>query len=163
MQIYNDLAKLNISYDRVKEVQWTKLRVISGVLNQDNIEKMVAVAKKQTTVQLIEFVKGIKNKGKKLTGPADPTKTKVLSFKVHGDQDATVQAALEKAKEQGNTTVATVALEYICLDFLGSSKASLAEQLKQVGLDKAIEAFQAAFPEAELTLGLPAPEDAQAA
>ena len=159
VQIYNDLAKLNISYDRVKDVQWTKLRTISGVLNQDNIEKMVAIAKKQTVVQLIETVKGIKNKGKKLTGPADPTKTKVLTFKVHGDQDKTIVAALEKAKEAGNTAVATVALEYICLDFLGSSKASLTEQLKQVGLDKAIEAFQAAFPEAELTLGLPAPED----
>jgi hypothetical protein len=161
VQIYNDLAKLNIAYDRVKEVQWTKLRTISGTLNQDNIEKMVALAKKQTVVQLMETVKNIKNKDKKLTGPSDPTKTKVITFKVHGDQDKTIAAALDKAKEAGGTTVATVALEYICLDFLGSSHTSLVEQLKHVGLDKAIEAINSAFPDVELALSMP--EGAEAA
>ena len=159
VQIYNDLAKLNISYERVKDVQWTKLRTVSGVLTQDNIEKMVAIAKKQTVVQLIETVKGMKNKDKKLTGPTDPTKTKVITFKVHGDQDKTIAAALEKAKELGNTNTATVALEYICLDFMGSSKASLVEQLKQVGLDAALVAFNAAFPDASLSLALPEGEE----
>ena len=155
VQIYNDLAKLNISYERVKEVQWTKLRTISSVLTQDNIEKFVALAKKQTVVQLIETVKAIKNKDKKLTGPADPNKTKVITFKVHGDQDKVIEAAIEKAKEIGGTKVATVALEYICQDFLGSSKASLVEQLKAVGLDRAIEAVNEAFPDSELQLVLP--------
>jgi hypothetical protein len=161
IQIYNDLAKLNISYERVKEIQWTKLRTISGVLTQDNIEKMVAVAKKQTVVQLVETVKNMKNKDKKLSGAEDPSKTKVVTFKLHGNQEAVIQAALEKAKEVGNTTVATQALEYICLDFMGSSKASIMEQLKQVGIDKAIEAFGEAFPDASLSLVLP--EEAKAA
>lgn len=155
VQIYNDLAKLNIAYDRVKEVQWTKLRTISGVLTQDNIEKMVAVAKKQTVVQLIETVKAMKNKDKKLTGPEDPGKTEVMTFKTHGGQKEVILAALAKAKEIAGTQVATMALEHICNDFLGSSKASLVEQLKQVGLDKALEALSEAFPETNFAITVP--------
>jgi len=157
VQIYNDLSELNISYDRVAGVQWTKLRTISGVLTQDNIEHWVKLASKQTVIQLVQTVKNYKDKmkGKALTGPEDPMTTKVMTFKVHGDQDKTIQAALEKAKESANTKVATVALEYICIDFLGNSKASLVAQLQQVGLDKAIEAINAAFPDATLALEMP--------
>lgn len=160
VQVYNDLAKLNISYDRVKEVPWTKLREISGVLTHDNIEKWVAAAKKSTVVQLIETVKAHKNKNKQVTGETEAKMTKRISFLVHGDQDATINAAIAKAKEVGNTDVATSALEYICLEFMGSSKSSLKEQLQKAGLDKALEVFEAAFPDVTLTADMPQKEAA---
>jgi hypothetical protein len=54
------------------------------------------------------------------------------------------------------TEVDTVALEFICLDFLGTAKAAdLPTLLGSSGLEATLEAFEQAFPEVELTVGVP--------
>ena len=43
------------------------------------------------------------------------------TFKFHEDQVKTVDAAIEKAKKSSNTPHDSVALEYICQDYMGGS------------------------------------------
>jgi hypothetical protein len=44
------------------------------------------------------------------------------------------------------------AFEHICLDYLGGAEKPLPEVLKTMGLDEAVKVFEAAFPEAKLTI-----------
>ena len=81
-----------------------------------------------------------------------------MSFKVHTDQKATIDAAIEKAKSQSGTAAGTVALEFICLDFMGG--ASLAERLKKAGPEAAFKAIEAAFPSYNVEVTMPEEEAA---
>ncbi len=56
-----------------------------------------------------------------LDGPT-ASKRKTLTFKPHDDQFQTIKAALDKCKQESGTKHDTVALEYICLDYLSPAK-----------------------------------------
>jgi len=149
--IYNHLAESKIPWDKVKHIGWTKLKEIAEVLTVDNVDEWVKVAQSQTTIQLIETVKAHKQKGssKAIDDQASKVVT-TITFKVHEDQKETIKSAIAKAKENTGTTVDTAALEFICLDYLGSM--SVAERLKAMGIEAAVEALEKAFPEATITV-----------
>jgi hypothetical protein len=156
--IYNGLVESGIPWDEVKSLGWTKLKEIVPVLTKANVKAWVKTALKQTTLQLIETVKShvAAEAQKKLgndgaTEPSLPVTTK--TFKVHSDQKATIEAALAKAKQIASTTFDTVALDFICLDYLGGTgtHASVAGQLQNLGIDAALKAFEEAFPNVALT------------
>jgi hypothetical protein len=123
-------------------------------------------------VQLIESVKAWKKKeaakaanGSDDTeeGETEPTpEVTVKTFKVHADQKKTIDAALDKAKKASGTTVDTVALEFICLDYLaGGETKPLDKQLAGLDLEKAIAVFEKAFPQTSLEVTVE--EEAEAA
>jgi hypothetical protein len=93
-----------------------------------------------------------------------------MTFKLHGDQKDVIRAALEKAKEIGDTQNDTVALEYIATQFLAPPSIqpaaqsvavvqvdgqSMPEVFKQAGYMAVLEAFEAAFPDIELSVNIP--------
>jgi hypothetical protein len=61
-------------------------------------------------------------------------------------------AASARCKEKTGTDVDTVALQHICLDFMGGHLEGTASVLAQIGMEKALEAFAEAFPSANLSL-----------
>ena len=148
IQCYTALANGGIPFAKVKDLGWTKLAIIAGLINSDNIDHWVGVAKAQNALTLKETVK--KAKSADLTGElsnegGDTTSVKSLTFKPHSDQEVTIDAALKKAMDAANTEHKTVALEYICMDYLGS--ATHVSKLKAMGIEKAAEALAEAFPE----------------
>lgn len=151
--IYNHLAESKVPWEKVKGIGWTKLKEIAEVLTVDNVDEWVKIAQSQTTLQLIETVKASKQKDnpKALEDQASKTVT-TITFKVHEDQKETVKAAIAKAKDDSGTTVDTAALEFICLDFLGGQ--SMADRLKKMGLEAALEAVEKAFPNTNISVEL---------
>lgn len=151
--IYNHLAESKVPWEKVKSIGWTKLKEIAELLTIDNVDEWVAIAKSQTTLQLIETVKASKQKDspKALEDQASKTVT-TITFKVHEDQKETVKAAIAKAKDDSGTTVDTAALEFICLDFLGGQ--SMSDRLKKMGLEAALEALEKAFPNTNISVEL---------
>jgi len=107
---------------------------------------MGTIAEQQNTITLIETVKNALSKDAPKT-LEDQTSEAVTTttFKVHDDQKATVEAALAKAKEQCGSTVSTVALEFMALDFLGGQ--SMKQRLQKMGSDAALAAVADAFPQ----------------
>ena len=115
----------------------------------------------------------------------DESKTvTTMSFKVHSDQKATIDAAIEKAKEASGTSVGTVALEFICLDYMGGqtldqrlaaagpvatgkiiakvfagNPESLAALMKELDIEAALNAIGTAAPYLNITV---APVDDEA-
>ena len=161
MQCYTALANGGIPFSKVKGLGWTKLAVIAPVINSDNIDHWVGVAKSQNVLTLKETIKA--HKAANLAGElsnegGDTTSVKSLTFKPHSDQEATIDAALKKAMDAANTEHKTVALEYICMDYLGA--ATLVSKLKAMGIEKAAEALSEAFPEWDI-LAAPAEKPAK--
>ena len=158
IRIYRSLLESGISWDKVKHLGWTKVKELAAVMTAENADEWIDIAEQQTALQLIETVKkSIAEDEGEAPGSA-PTKEVVnRSFKLHTDQRETVEAAIAKARELSGTSVDTVALEYICLEFLGgkhqpAKAVDLGEQLAKAGLDDALAAFEAAFPTVGLTL-----------
>ena len=159
--IYNSLVASGVAWEDVKEVGWTKLKEIAPVLTKANVKTWVKTAKKNSTLQLIEIVKAHVEAEKQKTigtqeggpevAPALPVTTK--TFKVHADQKKTIDEALSKAKEATKTEYDTVALEMICLDYLGGTgtSATVAGRLQKMGLEDALKAFEEAYPNVNLT------------
>ena len=167
IRIYNKLVDSGIPWDAVKSLGWTKLKEIVDVITKSNVKSWVKTAEKQTVLQLHETVAAhLKAEAQKASGEAgetEPAQTVVTkTFKLHADQKNTVDQALAKAKTAGNTTVDTVALEYVCLDFLGGTQtaSTISGKLQSLGIDEALKAFELAFPTWSLTAEQ---EEAQAA
>lgn len=151
ISIYNSLVESKVPWEKVKELGWTKLTLLAPVLTLDNVDDWVSIGKGQTVLQLAETIKASQNSDKALTdetssAPTTTTKT----FKVHSGQKETIEAAIVKAKEQAQTTVDTVALENICLDYLSSP--TLKQKLKDLGIEAAITLLTEVFPEADITV-----------
>ncbi len=126
--IYNTLVESGIPWDKVKDLGWSKLVKILPILNNENVDKWVKDAQSVTVLQLEELVKQAKANpgGQQIENQAKPVTT--MTFKLHDDQKETVKAAIAKAKEITGTSVDTVALEHIAIDFLNGAPKPVSEQ-----------------------------------
>ena len=155
IEIYTALSNSGIPWVEVKDVGWTKLLALAPVLTPENVKEWVEISSQQNTVTLLETVKAAKAKAAQtaLTDQSEaPKVVTTLTFKVHTDQKVNIDNALEKAKGVSGTEVATVALEYICLDYLGG--ATLAERMKKAGVENALKALEQAFPSMNFDVSL---------
>jgi hypothetical protein len=157
--IYNNLAESKVPWEKVADLGWTKLKEIAGVINNDNVDEWVKVAKAQNTLSLIETVKAhLQNNAPKALEDGSSSTVTTKTFKVHEGQKTVIEAALAKAKNDSGTVVDTVALEYICSDFLAAQ--TTAQKLKAMGIESALEALEKAYPNAKIDVEITEEEGA---
>ena len=147
IEIYNRLSNSGIPWVKVKDVGWTKLQIIASVLTIENVDEWVTVAGAQNTLTLTETVKNAKAKLAGASGALEDQTAKTvttMTFKVHSDQKAVIDAAIDKAKSTSGTTVSTAALEFIAQDYLGGQ--TLIQRAKTVGAEAWLKAAEEAFP-----------------
>jgi len=134
---YEALVEKQIPYEKVKELGWTKLKLIVPVLTLDNVDEWVAKAKTLNVVQLEAAVKA----GKGIEGDTSvKTSDNIVKVKLnfHADQAEAYSKAVAKAKGELGTEHDTVAVENIMLSYLGgnttiSQNGDLAAQMKAAG------------------------------
>jgi hypothetical protein len=165
VQIYRDLVESGVKWDDVKSVGWTKLKEIAHLLNEENVEEWVEKANSMTCLQLIETVKslgGTDEGGDDGAGDTGNTVT-TLTFKVHTDQKEIIEAAVAKQMKTSGTEYNTVALEYICQQFLenglgkGKGKGkqkTLKELMEEVGPDDTLNTFAALYPNIDIEVAV---------
>lgn len=132
IEIYTNLVEKQIPWDAVSSVGWTKLKDLSKVLTQKNVDAWVKRAEKLTVMQLQDVIRKSQNKG----GDASEKETSAvttMTFKLHPDQKDAIREALDKAKKESHTDVDTVALHNICQAYLGNS---IEMEIKGNGEDK---------------------------
>lgn len=163
ISIYNGLVESGVKWEQVKHLGWTKLKELSSILTSENVADWVAKAEEMTVLQLQEYIKA-QSAGSSVGGDEpttkDAKKTTTMTFKLHEDQKQTVKEALAKAKHETGTSVDTVALEHICLDFLGgqsklAKQPSLQEMMQGKSAEEVLLAFGEVFPDVELSATLP--------
>ena len=119
VQIYDGIDNSGVTWAKVKHIGWTKLRAIAGVLKPDNADHWIGIASKHTKAEIIELVRQhLSPSGVPKASSSKATHSK--TFKLHGDQIKTVNAAIEKRKTADNLTDDADALESICQDYLAS-------------------------------------------
>ncbi|MDH5184459.1 MAG: hypothetical protein OEX12_11280 [Gammaproteobacteria bacterium] len=155
IQIYNDLVNSGVSWDQVKVLGWTKLRDVSPHLNKDNVEHWIKVAEPLTVMQLQEYLKAQKNSGDPDgSGSTQTSDVSTMTFKVHSDQREIIDAAIEKAKEVGNTEFATVALQNICEQYVagstGKKSATLEQLMQDAGWEQVLGKFGELYPDVDI-------------
>ncbi len=174
VQIYNEVLEYKLDWDSIKHIGWTKLKTLLNpnlnLITAENVGQWIKKAEGMTVKQLEEAVKGASSGTQNATGHDPGKDITTMTFKLHGDQKAVIRAALEKAKEIGDTQYDTVALEYIATQFLATPSVqpaaqpaavvqveghSMLEVFKQAGYMAVLEAFEAAFPDIELSVEIP--------
>lgn len=163
--IYNGLVESGIKWEQVKHLGWTKLKELATLLTPDNVSEWVGLAENMTVLQLQEHIKAqTAGAAGKADAPSTDTteaqKTTTKTFKLHADQKETVEAALDKCKHETGTDVDSVALEHICLDYLGGDSVikklpTLKELMQGKSVEEVLEVFGEVFPEVELEATLP--------
>lgn len=118
------IRELGITAEEMKGVSWSALRHIAPILNSKNYKEWLDMARSTTHVALIEAVRSAKaENAEALPAPeADAEKPKMMNklFSLHPDQKATVDAALEKAKAEGNVDSTGAALDIIASAYTGA-------------------------------------------
>lgn len=167
INIYTSLIEAEIPYDKVAGIGWSKLKELASILTADNVDEWVKKAKKLNVPQLANLIAQTKkeaaageNEGATPSSNAASNIISTKTFKLHADQKETVEAAIEKAKKEGNTDTDTVALEYICLQYLNAKpvkgKAApvtekvLKDEIKKLGAESALEMVAELFPDVEI-------------
>lgn len=122
INIYDHLQESGIPYEKVKNLGWTKLKEIAPVINEENVDDWVDTAENMNNLQLMDEVKEFKQGETSDEDVAEKVKNAIKTkiFKLHQEQQEVVEEAIDAAKEACGTEFDSVALEYICLDFLGS-------------------------------------------
>lgn len=159
IEIYNCLVAAEIPWDKVSHLGWTKLVEVIKYLTADNIDEWMAQINGLTVDQIRELVhqktKASAAPGAGTENPTDVKKITSMTFKLHEDQKATVREALDKCKHETGTEFDNVALEAICLDFLGSApkaQASLKDIMTGKSLEEVFEVVGELFPEYNITV-----------
>lgn len=163
--IYNGLVKSGVKWEQVKHLGWTKLKELATLLTPENVQSWVDLAENMTVLQLQEHIKaqsaGTKEASESPSADiSEAQKTTTKTFKLHEDQKETVEAALAKCKHESGTDVDSVALEHICLDYLGGDSVikklpTLKELMTGKSPEEVLEAFGEVFPDVSLTAELP--------
>ena len=139
--IYKTLQNACMTWSDVQEIGWTKLRLICAKAVTAELEPGVfstyvetVKSTKMTCPQVEALLKG------DVSSVAEQ-KTTILMFKPHSDQLETIKAAIDKCKEKSGTEHDTVALEYVCLEYLsaGASQPKELAESPPVGGDVATQ------------------------
>ena len=154
--IYDKLVGESISWSKVSSLGWTKVSILCPVLTEANVDEWVEKASKVNCDTLKAMVKAALG-GTAEEGSPDKVTTDVskLAFTVHADQKETIRNALEKAKIEVTTEYDTVALENICIGYLGGSvgvEKSLKSLMAEAGYKAALQTFEEIWPDIGLSV-----------
>jgi hypothetical protein len=154
--IYNGLVESGVPWEKVKHLGWTKLKELAHILTPTNVDEWMGKVDGLTVLQLQQLLKssGSPDVEAGVEPQQEANKITTLTIKVHSDQKEVIREAIEKAKTESATEYDSVALENICMQYLGepSKQRDLVAEMKSRGPMEILNVFEAAFPEVELSV-----------
>lgn len=164
IEIYNSLVAAQIPWEKVSHLGWTKLVEVIKHLTLENVDEWLAEIDGLTVDQIKALVtsktKGVAAGLAGTTAKEEAQKTTSMTFKLHEDQKATVREALDKCKHETGTEFDNVALEHICLEFLGGESAvkaipTLKELMETKSAEEVLTLFGEIFPDVAIEATIP--------
>jgi len=154
ISIYDNLVTKQISWEKVQHLGWTKLKELAPVLTPENTDEWVSKAEALTYVELMKLLKPSEEGTSDSIKPTDEIVK--INFKLKADQAEAVNQALAKARGELHTEFDTVALENICLGYLGGNtsvaKVSFEDQVKSLGFEVALTKIAELYPEFDINV-----------
>ena len=180
MSVFNTLVSLNVPWEKAKLVGWSNLRILAPLLTPENVDEWLSKASGQTHGHVKAMIALAKQDGTIPSGKFDDLESEPVVkkvFKIHADQVESIDNAIAKAKQEGNTQFDGQALEYVCMDYLAGGKKptttvnALFQKIKKSAdtptdaIDVILTAFCEIFPEVTIEVTIddgsaPAPQAA---
>jgi hypothetical protein len=157
ISIYTNLVTNMIPWDKVSHLGWTKLKDLAPVITPENVDEWVAKAEKLTVVELQAAIKALKpTDGDEKTAKTTDEVVK-MTFKFKPDQADAVTQALAKAKGELHTEYDTVALENICMGYVGGTNVvnkpfDLDEVIEATGFEPLLKRIAEKFTDYDITV-----------
>lgn len=155
--IYENLVKSGLQWEEVKQIGWSKMRVIAKFLSEatrDEQSEWLHKAEHMTHVQLQANVKALKS-GESYTNAEEvSSKIKTITLKLYEDQLPTAEAAIRKAKEELGTESDIQAIDLIMQSYISDNINVLVtedfvkEQFLKLGFQNVLNLMEEIFPEA---------------
>jgi hypothetical protein len=142
MGIYHNLVKSGVSWEEIKHLGWTKIRLIAKYMSQGNLDEWIEIADSKNAMELRDFVRqSLGKKQDELISDPPKLSTQVETDKEGADlvsiglaesipvkviyhlfpgQVVIVDEAVNLAMDEAGTAHKNVALEFICIHYLGS-------------------------------------------
>lgn len=164
MEIYTHLVTKSIPWEKVSSLGWTKLKDLARVLTPENVDEWVAKATTLTVAELQAVLKGSGGESEGGTSVKTTDDFHTLKYKVKSDQLETIQSAINKAKGETSTEFDGVALENICMGYLGGSvsiqasggaQKTLEELMIEADWEGVLTLFDKLFPKVEIVVKPP--------
>ena len=160
IKIYNYIIESGAKLEKFTNVLPSMMRDIASRADHDDAEYWLERAQSDgmTVLKLQQELKEY------YSSPGDEgvsVSPEVMKFSFYPDQVETVSAAIDKAKEAGNTSHDSVALEYICLEYVGSNGSKFEPgQLiglasNMIGIDGIIEHLASLYPNVDIQVTSP--------
>lgn len=117
VRIYTKFVELEIPWGKLEPIGWSKLGMLADVINQENADHWMEVAKALSRRLLGEEIKKTRgaSSGSEESdeGSSGEAKTKLWSVRLYPDQEETVNSALEKIAEDSGKEGRGVCLEFM--------------------------------------------------
>jgi len=111
--------------DKVIPLGWSKIRLLVGIVNEDNVDEWVEKASDMSVIQLEldakKYLAQLKQSGEPI--PPETKSVTRMTFQVFDEQKEVVDAALELAKGMSNSDKKGNLITLICQDFCSSNSA----------------------------------------
>jgi len=142
IQIYDAIVKSGATWAKVKDLGWTKLNAIAGVLDGENADHWIETASNHSRAEIKKLVHE-HLAGSAAQKPAESTSAPVKTFKfrLHDERQVeSVDAAIEAAKTVKGLPDDSSALAYICVVYMRL-------RWRKDGLDRAPDGLASVFAE----------------
>lgn len=168
--IYERIGNSGVPTDELLKLGWTKVRELSGIINESNYKEWIKKAAKMTVLQLRDAIQAAKEaaaEGQSTDPVPDAPSMTTLTLKVHADQKETIKLALEQAREEAGTDYDGVALEGICIAYMAgahsplksvsptSAAADVPALLKEMGPVAVLSLIEVLWPDVDITAEVP--------
>jgi hypothetical protein len=147
VEVANAVERSNVSWDQVSDIGWTRLKLIASVLNQDNTEDWLDVARTHSTRDLEGVIREYKASLRAADSNSSSEQETVsiereltightisVAIRFLEDQHRTVMSAVSKAQEFNEGGSVADALEYICFDWYMRN----ADNPRQISMEAAL-------------------------
>lgn len=136
MKVSGFVLQADITAEKLESLKWSHYRVLASNIETSDLEKWIDLADQRTVRELEDFFKQnrstdpqqfiewISSDNTPSTDkglPSPEPKGGSIHLNLHADQLETVRVALEVCKEKSNTDYDSVAIGYICDEYLSGS------------------------------------------
>lgn len=142
VNIYDAISNSGVTWAKVEHIGWAKLRVIARVLKPKNADYWIGFASDHSKTEIIEHVR----QELETSGVPDAngsTGWRNRTFRLHDDQIEIINVAIEKVKEKSPTLHDSVALEFICQEYLAGQ--TLEQKLPHLSPDAMADVLTSIF------------------
>ena len=121
IRVYKAVSAAGVSWDQIKSIAWTKMRVLENVLSKNTADHWLGMASTLSVIELTAAVRQHFGSGKPDKGDA----TKRRSFRLQVDQAKVVEAAISRQLAEQGYNDEEAALARICAQALENDNLDL--------------------------------------